>query len=250
MRRVLVVADRRDEDPGWVGERLCELGAELVTTYREELSAITIDGFADRLVERVVERAVSSAVDDVDLLLLLGSGGSVHDPARADVVEAESALVRQAVEAGVPVIGICYGAQLAAHAFGGSVRPVEHGEVGWFDITSSDDALCPSGPWLQFHADAFTLPPGARLLGTTGVGLQGFVLEPRAGRSGVIGWQFHPETTPATLLRWVAQEPEFVVRHGGDPDTLIRETSERAEATRAATHRLVDAALRHLSQPI
>ena len=230
--RVVVVADRQDDDPGWVGERLRELGAELVTTYRDTLPATTDN----------------AAVHVLDLLLLLGSGGSVHDQARADVVEAESALVREAVKAGVPVIGICYGAQLAAHAFGGSVRPVQRAEVGWFEIASNDDALCPAGPWLQFHSDVFALPPGARVLGATSVGPQGFVLDPLDGRGGVLGWQFHPETAPATLARWVHEETEYVVRHGGDPAALVQEAYDRADATRAATYRLVDAALDHLLQ--
>jgi len=228
---VVVVADQQDDDPGWVGERLRELGAELVMNYRDTLP-IAADG----------------AATDADLVLLLGSAEAVYDERRREVVDAESALVRQAVGAGVPVIGICYGAQLAAHAFGGSVRPDQRGEVGWFEIASNDDALCPAGPWLQFHSDVFALPPGARVLGATSVGPQGFVLDPLDGRGGVLGWQFHPETAPATLARWVHEEAEYVVRHGGDPAALVQETYERADATRAATYRLVDAALDHLLQ--
>lgn len=229
--RVLVVADPQDDDPGWVGQRLRQRGAELVTTYRDRLSTTT----------------AHVAGHTANLVLLLGSGSSVHDERRRELVEAESALVRAAVEAGVPVIGICYGAQLAAHALGGSVRPLERGEVGWFEMTSHDRALCPAGPWLQFHSDVLTAPPGARVLGWTAVGPQGFALDPLNGKGGVVAWQFHPETTPATLTRWVLEEADYVVRHGGDPSALVRETHERSAATQVATHHLVDAALELLT---
>lgn len=219
---VVVVADHGDTDPGWVGERLRERGAVLRTALRGT------DEITDRL------------IDDADVVLLLGSDRSVaHDPG-ADAVVAEAGLVRAAVQAGVPVIGICYGAQLSAHALGGSVRTVEQGEVGWYEVSSHDPRLCPSGPWLQFHTDVFTPPPGARLLGESPVGPQGFSLD------GVVAWQFHPETTPSTLRGWVRVADGYVRRQGTDPSAFAEETEQRAAQSREAAHLLVDAALEHL----
>jgi len=59
--------------------------------------------------------------DDVAMVLLLDSEWSVVDPVRPDVLAAETELVRSAQEAGVPVLGLCYGAQVVAHALGGDV---------------------------------------------------------------------------------------------------------------------------------
>jgi GMP synthase-like glutamine amidotransferase len=109
--------------------------------------------------------AVAELVLRADLVLLLGSADAVHQTSRASAVEAEAVAVRRALAGGVPVLGICYGAQLAAHALGGTVRPAERGEVGWMPVASLDDELCGTGPWLHFHADVLTAPPRARLTG-------------------------------------------------------------------------------------
>lgn len=220
-----MVADQGDADAGWVGERLSQHGFDLRALHRHELLAAV---------------AVPPAHD---LVLLLGSADAVHDPARSTLVERESQVVRAALSAGRPVLGICYGAQLAAHALGGSVRGLERGEVGWFEVTSLDGALCPPGPWLQFHSDVLTVPPGARTTGTSPVGPQGFVLDPVDGRGGVVAWQFHPETTPETLRHWVDNYRDHVLQHGADPAALVAEGWSRAQSSRTAAHQLVDAAL-------
>lgn len=228
LTRVLVVGDPGDSDAGHVGERLVQLGARLDLRLRPLQSP--------------------PPLEDADLVLLLGSAQAVHDPGRAAPVEAESALVRAAVAAAVPVIGLCYGAQLAAHALGGSVRRGERGEVGWCDVVpaADDEGLCPPGPWLQMHDDVLTPPPGARLMGTSATGAQCFLLEPDDGTGGVVGWQFHPETTPSTLERWLREDADAVARHGVDADEVLRVATQGVAAYREAAHRLVDAALLRL----
>lgn len=228
-RQAIVVADPDDHDAGHVGERLCQRGFALRQVRRPHLRNDVTDPLAS-----------------ADLVLLLGSADAVHDPARAAVVEAESALVRRALAQGVPVLAICYGAQLAAYALGGSVRPVERGEVGWLLVESRDDELCGPGPWLQFHSDVLTPPSGTRITGSTACGPQGFVLDPAGSKAGLVAWQFHPEATPPTLERWVTGMRDYVQHHGGDPDDLITQTRLHEERSRVAAARLVDAALAHL----
>ncbi len=225
---VLVVGDVGDSDAGHIGERLAQLGASFDLRLRP--------------------LAEPPALQGIQLVLLLGSADAVHDAARADAVEAESGLVRDAVRSGVPVIGLCYGAQLAAHALGGSVRRGEQGERGWYDVTPAPGAgdLCPPGPWLQFHDDVLTPPPGAQLLGSSPAGPQCFLVAPAGGSGGVIGWQFHPEATPTTLERWLTEDAEAVTRGGVDAGGVLRAASENVSEYRAAAHRLVDAALARL----
>jgi GMP synthase (glutamine-hydrolysing) len=230
-RRALVVADHGDEDAGYVGQRLQQHGFRLDEVFRPVPAASTPEHLAGAA-----------------LLLLLGSADAVHDPLTAPSVAAESELVREALRSGVPVLGICYGAQLAAHALGGSVGTGERGEVGWFELDSTDDELCGAGPWFEFHSDVLTLPPGARLTGSSSGGPQGFVLEPGPGCAGVVAWQFHPEVTPAIVERWVAGMPRFVRRHCGDPDGVVAETWARAPAAAAAAASLVDSALAYLGR--
>jgi GMP synthase (glutamine-hydrolysing) len=225
--RVLVVGDRGDSDPGFVGERLDQLGGTLSPCLREALTSVS-----DR-----------PQLDDADLVLLLGSADGVVDPGREAVVAAESSLVRDCLARGVPVIAICYGAQLAAHALGGTVTKGGARQIGWYFVESHDPALCPPGPWLQYHDDWFTVPDGARLIGTSDVGAQGFVVETADGRLQLVAWQFHPEVTPAILQRWVAEDVDTLPGRGVDPGEFVAETRERELVARAAAHALVDVTL-------
>jgi len=220
---VLVVGDKGDDDAGFVGERLTALGATLVRLDRDALPDLTTPA---------------------DLLMLLGSARSAHNPAQTGVVASEAHLVRRALSHGVPVLGICYGAQLLAHALGGEVLPAPKPEVGWFIVDSVDPVLCPTGPWLQFHSDAFVPPPGVRVLGSSPAGCQGFTYERDGARA--LAWQFHPETTPRELAAWLTNAGAWVVEHGGDPVAIQAEADARAEAARAMAYDLTDAALHWL----
>jgi GMP synthase (glutamine-hydrolysing) len=204
-----------------VGERLEQRGATLVQIDREHLPA-------------------SQELGGIDLLLLLGSDRSVRaDPAAEDVV-AEAALLRASLEAGVPTIGICYGAQLAAHTLGGEVTAAVPPEVGWYEVESADPVLCPPGPWAQYHLDSLIPPPGARVLGRTAAGVQGFVTD------RLVAWQFHPEVTPATFGRWLAAGPRDVAAAGADPVAVAAYAEKHRARVRGAAHALTDAALAYL----
>jgi GMP synthase-like glutamine amidotransferase len=227
MMRVLVVADRIDHESGFVGERLEQLGATLTTSYREDFPALD--------------------AGDAALVLLLGSHHGVADPGREEAVAVESQLVRDCLARGVPVIGICYGAQLAAHALGGVVTKAENPEIGWYYVESHDPSLCPPGPWAHYHYDRFTVPEGTRELGVSDAGPQGFVLESSSGVARLIAWQFHPEVTPDVLQRWVEETADDLVAIGIDGPAIAAEGFQRERVSRAAAHALVDVALDAMS---
>ena len=73
----------------------------------------------------------------------------------------ERALIAGAVTAGIPVLGVCFGGQLLAQALGGEVTRATRPEIGWYLIETSDPDRIPPGPWLEWHEDAFTAPPGS-----------------------------------------------------------------------------------------
>ncbi len=223
-----VVVDASDADPGFVGERLVEVHGGVLR-------------FRDR------DLVGSGATTEADLLLLLGSARSVWDAGETATVAAEAALILTALHSGVPVIGICYGAQVLAHALGGSVSPMSEPEIGWYQHVSEDPVLCPPGPWTQCHSDMIVAPPGARTLGSSTTGCQGFATDDHRARS--IGWQFHPEVTPERFSIWVEQERALCERHGIDSDRLLEEAPARGSALRSAAHTLTDAALVWLSAP-
>lgn len=226
-----MVADRADSDTGFVGDRLEQLGGELTQLLREDFPA---DG---------------EALDpgEADLVLLLGSHHGVVDAGREDVVAAESALVRRCLDDGLPVIAICYGAQLAAHALGGVVDRAENPEIGWYYVDSHDPALCPPGPWVQYHYDRFTVPDGARGLGESAAGPQGFAVESPDGLLRLVAWQFHPEVTPGVLQRWVDEDRAVLPGVGVDAAAFVAEAVEREAFSRASAYALVDVALDAMS---
>jgi GMP synthase (glutamine-hydrolysing) len=221
--RVQVVADATDRDGGYVAEHLVDLGAELVELDRDALPA-----FAD------LERP--------DLVLLLGSARAAHDRAQREVVEAESIHVRVALALGVPVMGICYGAQLMARALGGTSWRADAPELGWQRVDTTDHRLCPEGPWGQMHSDVFAPGPTSRVLGTSWRGPQCFVDDSFGARA--IAWQFHPEVTPQTYERWVREA--YYGDTSVDAKNLVQQARSNAASSRNRAHDLVEAALAYL----
>jgi GMP synthase (glutamine-hydrolysing) len=146
------------------------------------------------------------ALDEVDGLLSLGGDQSVRDIARDPMLTAEAALLREAVEAGVLVFGVCLGAQLLAHALGGTVSRLPGRMVRWTPIVALDAAAgdpvvgaLPEGAVaLHWNEDGFEPPPGSvELLARVGAGAEAFRYGDRAW-----GVQFHPEVHPEGLDGW------------------------------------------------
>lgn len=221
--RIHVVADAADSDGGYVTERLVQRGGEL-----HELDRDALPGF--------------DAIGGSDLVLLLGSEKSAHEKKWIDSVTAEVLLIREALAAGTPVMGICYGAQLLARALGGTSWRADQAELGWSRVDTSDPVLCPEGPWGQMHSDVFAPGPTSRVLGTSWRGPQCIIDDSFGARA--IGWQFHPEVTPTTYERWVKEG--YYGDTGVDTKDLIRQAYDHAPQSRNLARGLTDAALDYL----
>jgi len=219
---VYVVADDAGREAGFVGEQLESRGAKLTYLERGELPAF-------------------GALEEPGLLLLLGSDLAAHEAQNADVVASESAFTRDALDSGVPVMAICYGAQLLARALGGTSYRAPEPELGWCTVDTTDAALCPPGPWPQLHKDVFVAPGTSTLLGESPMGHQAFIDESRSARA--IAWQFHPEVTADRFILWVDADADYYEAAGTDTELLRKETCEREAANREAAHKLTDAAL-------
>ncbi len=219
-RAVLCVQHQDDCPPGYVGQRLAELGAEIDV----------VDARQGRLPD---PRAY-------DLVVSLGSDDSAHDDA-VPYLSPERDVLETAVRAEIPVFGICFGAQLLSRVLGGSVAPMPAGpEIGWLAVQSDDPDLIDAGPWLIWHLDAMTVPPGAVALAWTGRSTQAFA----AGRS--VGVQFHPEVSIASAQIWAARYGSHLGALGIDSGALLDEIRVRDSETRRRAHELTDRVLKRL----
>ena len=141
--------------------------------------------------------------DDVDLLIIMGGEMSVNDEEIYPWLIAEKQWIRHFIELGKPVVGLCLGGQLIASCLGAVVKKNHVKEIGWWpvkgrSVTSSthDIFLFPESiTALSWHGDTFDLPNGALWLAESDAcAHQAFQYGAR-----VLGFQFHPETTPKSL---------------------------------------------------
>ena len=182
-RVCLVIGNEGDADAGLVGAHLIGDGFALVPIMREGFESWP---------------ATLDLLGGVEMVLSLGSDWSVYADHVAEPVAAEAAVLRAAHDAGTPILGICFGAQMLAHALGGAVEQAPVTEIGWYTIETDLPAEVGDGPWPQWHSDRCVLPNGAIEFARSAAGPQGF----RIGAS--VGVQFHPEVTGDIMGRWAA----------------------------------------------
>jgi GMP synthase-like glutamine amidotransferase len=183
----------------------------------------------------------------------LGGAMSVNDslPWIAD----ELALLRDAVEGGVPVIGHCLGGQMLARALGARITRSRDKEIGWLPLDVVDRTRAVewfgAGPLpeiFQWHEDEFELPGGAaRLAATASTSNQAFV----ATHGGVdhLGMQFHVEMTPELVIQWTADARSMagIERERSSNTASVQSIAEirrdlpgRCERARGVAFRLYD----------
>ena len=162
------------------------------------------------------------APDEVDGIVVLGGEQTAPDPALRE----QAALLRDATARGVPVLGVCLGAQLLAHAHGGEVRKLARRHLDWLPLVplpaAEGDpvlgALPPGAAGVHWNEDGFALPAGAveLLRSPAGTG-EGFRIGERSW-----GVQFHPELDAAAIDDW------YVDWHGALEQAGVTEDAARA----------------------
>lgn len=124
----------------------------------------------------------------------LGSARAAYDDT-VPWLAAELAFTERLLAAEVPVLGICFGAQVLARVLGARLYRLSAPEIGWVRTPGGCSAM-PEGPWLSWHYDGFDLPPGAAELAANEVSVQAFSAGPHTGV------QFHPEATQPIARSW------------------------------------------------
>ena len=129
-----------------------------------------LDLAADHPLQRGKTVGVPTDLDNVHGVVSLGGPMNVGD--NLPWMAAEIALLKKAHEAQLPVVGICLGHQLIAHALGGTVGPMDKPELGFHDVSltvpAQTETLMGGIPWTtpqyQSHGqEVKQLPPGAML---------------------------------------------------------------------------------------
>ena len=164
-------------------------------------------------------------------LILMGGPMGVYEAARYPFLQDEQRLIRQAAEAGLPVLGICLGSQLIAGALGARVYPGPKKEIGWYpvEVTAPTDEFTTGLPArfmaFHWHGDTFDLPAGAiRLFRSDLYENQGF----RYG-SNVFAIQFHLEINAAMVVEWLADggcQRELAAAPDTNPEAIRQQTAQ------------------------
>jgi GMP synthase-like glutamine amidotransferase len=175
---------------------------------------------------------LDASVDDLrsDAVVVMGSARGVYE---TDIpwIARQRDLMRGLVDSGVPVFGVCFGAQLLATALGGDVRPTGDFHLGWRENQAGSTVW--KGPWLRWHGDHVSLPADVEVMANADGLVQAFA------RGPAVGVQFHPEASSDMLDRW-SQEAKLNGRLAEQASEVVAYAEQNADAIRAKSYRLFD----------
>jgi GMP synthase (glutamine-hydrolysing) len=153
-------------------------------------------------------------LDNLTHIVILGGPMNVYEEDRHPFLREEDLFIKEAIQRGKSILGICLGAQLIAKALGAKVFKAPVKEIGWYDVSltriGSIDPFFSRLPKtfsvFQWHGDTFEIPHNAVLIVTSSL------VPHQAFRYGdnVYGLQFHLEVTREMIREWMeTYEEEF-----------------------------------------
>ncbi|MBI1910576.1 MAG: gamma-glutamyl-gamma-aminobutyrate hydrolase family protein [Deltaproteobacteria bacterium] len=212
MKKVLVIQHVPHEGLGIIGPMLesAGIGADCIKVYKDKLPR-DAQGY--------------------DGLIVLGGPMGVYEEDTYPFISKEIKLIQSALKDRLPILGICLGSQLLAKAAGASVYKGNAKEIGWFNISLTEegkkDRLLMGLPGeltvFQWHGDTFDVP-------SNGVNLVSSELFPnqliKVGPCAY-GVQFHLEVTERMVDEWTEVNEDELKPLGIDGDEIIEETETR-----------------------
>jgi len=146
--------------------------------------------------------------DQIPALIVMGGAMGANDDHRHPFLGDLKNLIRTAVSARIPYLGICLGGQLLAAALGAKVVPGRWEELGMSSVHLTDEGkgdllfrgIAEQFSSFQWHHDSFDIPAGGVLLASSPT------CPHQAFRVGDSAWglQFHPEVTENIIREWCA----------------------------------------------
>ena len=190
-------------------------------------------------------------------LIVLGGPMNLEEQAQRPHLRTELGVIEQALRQNKPVLGICLGGQLLAHALGAGIRRNPKPEIGWYELEANahgmvDPVVSGLGrrsPVFQWHSRSFAIPHGATHLAATATcSNQAF----RYG-SNAYGFQFHLEMDQALIERWVGLSHYHaeLVAAGLDQDatSILARTPAAMAAMRKSAHTVFSRFLDRIGRP-
>jgi GMP synthase (glutamine-hydrolysing) len=207
-----------------------------------------LDARGDSVVEVPLHRGERPPKEPSAYQALIVLGGSAHPDQDAihPWLGPEVEYLDRVLQARVPTLGVCLGAELLARAAGGRVERSPRPEIGWFPleltVAAADDPVFSALPGrfsaFQWHEYSAGVPPGAVALARNELGPQAY----RLGHS-VWGVQFHPEVRLEQLVGWIRS---YGARAPVSPEPFIAEAKRHIagwnDLGRALFARFLDAA--------
>jgi len=166
--------------------------------------------------------------NEFDLLLVMGGFMNVDEVQKFPWLRKEKEIIKNAMQFGKQVVGICLGAQLLASALEKPVYPGKEKEIGFFSLHFNEAALSHSlfrhfsdvYPAFHWHGDTFDLPEGAQLMASTEVcSNQAFVIAEKrtneeAPKYRALGLQFHLEMDEQGIECMIKMDEEELMQGG------------------------------------
>ena len=184
-------------------------------------------------------------LDNVDGVVIMGGPMNIDQADEYPWISQEAAFIKSAHEASLPIVGICLGAQLIAHALGGKVEKMSAPEVGWLPVSQFRpgfaDTVYGGITWKshQFHThgqEVTELPPGGVMLASSDS------CKHQAFRVGLTtyAFQYHVEWTKSDIDGVLEQFASWISESGGDVEAIRRETEDCYELYRHLGDRLCE----------
>jgi GMP synthase (glutamine-hydrolysing) len=202
VKRILVVLHSESEPLGALAEPIGAAGLRADTRLAFESLPPSLAGYGG--------------------LIVMGGSMGVYEADRYPFLSLEIALLREALSARLPTLGVCLGSQLLAAAGGARVYAGRAPEIGWWPVLRlADDPWLAGWPRrflpLHWHRDTFELPTGSvHLVSSELYPHQGFRL------GSALGLQFHVEATAAMGREWMQE--------AGAPADQLRRSEEAASS--------------------
>ena len=189
LKKILFLKHVAIEGPGTLGAFVQNAGYQI-----EE-----VDLFAGALTPKDISSFAA--------VVSLGGPMNVYQEDRYPFLKEEDLLIKKVLAANIPFLGICLGSQLLAKACGAAVGKSPGAEIGFFDISLTQDGcrdrifdhVDPPLRVFQWHEDMFEIPSGAVWLSRSNL------CPHQAFRAGdrAYGFQFHVEIDRAMIIAWM-----------------------------------------------